>query len=153
MFLRIFFLLFVAGWYSANCYVPVPPIYRKAELALKRYISHPSHNPIIYSLLNVLIHDKQAKAFISDQAIEMALENVKKIDKKSRTNNEQPLRQVIYGKNCQPNDSNCSPANQRKINQPTSDLKQHIMSELDNFFGHTHANDHWPISVYQADKA
>jgi len=146
MFLRILLFSLIFGWFSVNCLVPVPSSYRKAELALKRYMSNPSHNPIIYSLLNVLIHDKQARAFISDKAIEMALEQIKEFDKKTKTNNEKFLRRVIYGINCKHNENDCSPSNQQKTTRPTPKLKQRIILALDKFFANGNIDD-WPIAT------
>jgi hypothetical protein len=152
MFLRIFLFSLIYGWFSVNCLAPVPPVYRKAELALKSYVSNPSHNPVIYSLLNVLIHDKQARAFISDQAIEMALENIKELDQKTKTRNEQLLSQVIYGINCKPNGKNCSSINGRKINRPTPDLEEFIVVALDKYFANAKSDEDWPIIADNGNK-
>lgn len=145
MFLRIFYVLLIVGWSSVNCVVPVPPIYRKAKLALNRYLSSPSYHPVIYSLLNVLIHVKQAKAFISDEAINMALHEVKELDQSTKTNNVESLRQIIYGRNCKNSANNCTSSNQRKINPPPPDLKQRIISELDKFFENISTDDSWTV--------
>jgi hypothetical protein len=96
MFLRIYFPLLIIGWFSVTDLVPVVPIYRKGELALKYYISYPSHNPVIHSLLNVLIHDKQARAFIFDQSIKMALEKIKEFDQKTKTISVSFLRILLF---------------------------------------------------------
>jgi hypothetical protein len=146
MFLRICLLALIVGWFSVNGLVPVPPMYRKAELALKRYTSNPSHNPIIYSLLNVFIHDKRARAFISDQAIELALTQVKELDEASQTNNEKLLRQLIYGINCKHTGKNCSLSHRQKINRPTPHIKQQIVLALDKFFGNANSEEEWPAT-------
>ena len=84
MLLRIFFFVLIFGWLPVNGIVPVPPIYRKAEVVLKQYKSNPSYNPIIHSLFNAFIHDKRARAFISDQAIELALQQVNELDQQQQ---------------------------------------------------------------------
>jgi hypothetical protein len=146
MFLRIFFLLLICGCFSVHSLSPVSPAYRKAELALRRYLAQPACNSVIYSLLNVLIHDKQAKAFITEQAIEMALEHVKELDQTAKTNNEQALRQIIYASNCKPNDNNCFPSNHQKTYKPTADLKQHIASALDKLFIDSNVDDDFVVN-------
>jgi hypothetical protein len=153
MFLHVVCLCLIPSWLLVNCVVPVPPLYRKAELALNRYISAPSYNPVIHSLLNVLIHVKQAKAFISDEAIESALEEVKDFDQNTKINNEQLFRQVIYGRNCKKGDNNCDPSNRRKINPPTPDLKQRIVAELDKFFATINTDESWTNNAHKKNKA
>jgi hypothetical protein len=152
MFLRTILLLTIFSWLSVDCLVPVPPSYRKAELALNSYISYSSYNPITHSLLNVLIHVKQAKAFISDQAIEMALEHVKKFDQETEENNEPILRQIIYGTNCKSDDKNCLPSNRNRLGSPTPDLKQRIAVALDKFFANNKGNDYWSLSASNGNK-
>ena len=149
MFLRIFCVLLITGWFSVNCVVPVPPKHRKAELALNRYISSPHYHPVIYSLLNVLIHVKQAKAFISDEAINMALGEVKEFDQSTKTNNVKLLCQIIYGRNCKKTANNRVSSNQHKINPLSSDLKQRIVSELDNFFENISTGGTWTNEEYK----
>jgi len=152
MFRPMFLLLLIFGWFSVDCLVPVPPVYRRAEFALKRFMSNPSYNPITYSLLNVLIHDKQARAFISDQAITMALEQVKEFDQQTKTNNEKLLRQAIYGINCKRNRSNCLPFNRQKINRTSQDFKQRIVLELDKFFSIPNIDDDVPNTTDNGKK-
>ncbi len=152
MFLRIIFFTLIFCWFSVHGLVPVPPIYRKAELALKRYVSNPLHNPVTHSLLNVLIHDKQARAFISDQAIEMALGQVKEFDQKMKLNNENILRQVVYGIACKRTGNNCATSNRQKINRPTADLKHHIVLALDKFFGNSNAEDDSSVNTENGNK-
>lgn len=149
MFLRQVLLLSIFGWFSVNCLAPALPNYRKAEIALNRYNSYSSYNPIVHSLLNVLIHVKKAKAFISDKAIEMALEQVKEFDEKTGENNEPLLRQLIYGTNCNPNDKNCLSSNRKP---PTPDVKQRITIALDKFFANNKANDHWMLNALNSNK-
>jgi hypothetical protein len=104
-------------------------------------MSNPSHNPITYSLFNVLIHDKQARPFISDRAITMALEQVKEFDQQRKKNNEKLLRQAIYGINCKRNGNNCLYFNRQKIHRTPQDLKQRIVLELDKFFSISNIDD------------
>ncbi|CAF1099783.1 unnamed protein product [Adineta steineri] len=127
---------------SVNCALPVPPNYRKAELTLNRYISSSTFNPIIYSLLNVLVHVKQSKGFITDEAIEMALENIKKFDQETNDHTEPLLREIIYGTNCKPDDKNCSNQNQYQMTEPTPDIKQRIVAALDRFFENNDVDDY-----------
>ncbi len=152
MLLRICLLALIFGWFSVNGLVPVPPLYRKAVLALKNYTSNPSFNPITYSLLNVFIHDKQARAFISDQAIELALTQIKELDQTSQTNNEKLLRQLIYGINCKHMGKNCLLSHRQKINRPAPHLKQQIASALDQFFGNANSEDEWPTTKTDESK-
>jgi len=123
MFFLTFCLLIIAGWFQVQCYVTVPSIYQKGEVALKHYSSRTDHNPVIFSLLNVLIYDKRAKAFITNEAIEKSLEDVKKFDE----NDEEILREIIYGK---------------KGNKPSTELKEDIQSALDTFFSHPNLDDY-----------
>ncbi|UJR27601.1 hypothetical protein I4U23_008882 [Adineta vaga] len=134
MFLRLIILLTIFGWFSIVDSVPVPSTYRKAELALNDYTAPSSLNPMVHSLLNVLIHVRQARAFISDDAIEMVLENVRTFDHEINGNNEQLLRQIIYHKNCKSDDKDCLSSNQNSVHTPSSDVKQRIILELDKFF-------------------
>jgi hypothetical protein len=152
MFLRTILLLTISSWLSVHCLVPLPASYRKAELALNRYISHSSYDPITHSLLNVLIHVKQAKAFISDQAIEMALENIKEFDQETDGNNEPLLRQIIYGINCKFNDKDCLHSNRNQLGSPTPDLKQRISVALDKFFENNKADTYWSLSALNRNK-
>lgn len=145
MLLRLFLLSLIFGWFSVECLVPVPPIYRKAVLALKRYVENPHHNPVTYSLLNVPIHDKQARAFTTDQAIDMALEQIKDLDEKGRTHIAKLLNKVIYGIDCKRNGNNCLSPSRRKPIRPTPDLKNHIVLALDDFFDNGNADDDWPV--------
>ena len=152
MFLRIICVLLITGWFPVSSVVPVPSIYRKAELALNHYMSSPSYNPIIHSLLNVLIHVKRARAFISDEAIDMALNDFKVVDQNTKGNNVQSLRQIIYGKNCKKNSKNCTVSNHRKINPPSQDLKQRIVLELDKFFEDLNTDYPWADNVDEKTK-
>jgi hypothetical protein len=127
MFFRIFCLLTITAWLQVEGYVPVPFIYQKVEIALHHYSSHPEHNPVIFSLLNVLVYDKYAKAFITPEAIETSLKDVKKF----RQNDEKILRRIIYGKT--------KPV---KSNRLSSALKENIQSALDTFFLYPNVNDH-----------
>jgi hypothetical protein len=152
MLLRICLLAFIVGWFSVNGLVPVPPIYRKAASALKSYTSNPSYNPIVYSLINVFIHDKRARAFISDQALELALTQIKELDQTSQTTNEKLLRQLIYGINCKHAGKNCSLSHRQKINRPAPHLKQQIVLALDKFFGDANSEDEWPTAKTDENK-
>lgn len=134
MVLRVFLILLIPGWLAVNGLVPVPPVYRKAVFALKQYRSYQYHNPLVYSLLNVLIHNKQAKAFVSQEAIELSLDYIRQFDKKMTTNNEQLFRQIIFGTTCKRNDKNCLQSHQQKANLLTPELKEQIILELDKHF-------------------
>jgi len=127
MFFRTFCLLIIAGWFQAQCYVTVPSIYKKVEVALQDYSSREDHNPVIFSLLNVLIYDKRAKAFITNEAIEKSLEDIKKFNE----HDEQILREIIYGKQIL-----------LKENEPSIELKEDIQSALDTFFSHPNLDDY-----------
>jgi hypothetical protein len=132
MFFRIFFLLTITSWFQINCYVPVPLIYRNVELALRRYSSSIDYNPVIYSLLNVLIYDKRAKAFIINEAIEQSLEAVKKFDE----NDEAIMRQVIL-----------STQTPTKSDELSDDVKEEIHSALDTFFANQDIDDDQTFDV------
>lgn len=134
MFLGLFFVLIMSNWCPVNTLVAVPAIYRKAETALDRYFSQPAHNPVIHSLLNILIHDKQSRAFITDQAIDIALEHMKVFDQQIHTQNEPIFREIIYGKPCTSDHPDCLTEKDWPYFQPTSDLKDKISSVLDKFF-------------------
>jgi hypothetical protein len=127
MFFRIFCLLTITAWVQVQCYVPVPSIYQKVETALHHYSSHPEHNPVIFSLLNVLVYGKHAKAFITPEAIEISLKDVKKFHE----NDEEILREIIYGKT--------KPA---KSNRLSSALEDNIQSALDTFFSQPNVGDY-----------
>jgi hypothetical protein len=137
MLFRIFCLLTIAGWFQVQCYVTVPSIYRKAEMALHHYSSHIGHNPVIFSLLNVLVYDKRARAFITDGAIEKSLEDVKKINK----NDEQILRRIIYRRK-----------NLEKVNKLSVESKENIESALDTFFAYPNIDDHGTFDLLSNKK-
>jgi hypothetical protein len=141
MFVGIIVLFLVSNWLPVHCLGPVPTIYRKAELALNRYMSHPFHDPVIHSLLNILIHDKHARAFISDQAIDIALATIKQFDQQTNAHSESLFHEIIYGKRCQQNQSNCKLSNEWEPFKPTPDLKAKITSALDKFFASSTVDD------------
>ena len=126
MFFRVLCLLTVVSWFEVQCYVTVPAIYQNADRALQHYSSKIEHDPVIYSLLNVLVHDKRAKAFITDQAIERALTDVKK----HNADDEDVLRGLIY-----------QPKSLSKSNHLSKELKQDIQSALETFFAHSNVDD------------
>ena len=137
MFYSLTFLTFIYGFYSINCASLSLPVYRKAQLALKHYIADPSADPVTHSLLNVLIHDKNARAFTTDQAIEQAINSVKQINEKSNNSYlEKYLRQAVYGLKCNQNGADC--VSSVEINNarptPSTHLKQQIVAALDSFF-------------------
>lgn len=134
MFHRIFCLVLILSWVLVNTFAADPSGPRKAALALKPYRSYPQHNPIVYSLLNVLIHNKQARAFISDKSIDMALDFIKEFDQKSKTNSEPILRQLIYPTSCKTNPMSCLNTNKQKVNYLPPALKERIIEELDKHF-------------------
>ncbi|CAF0828971.1 unnamed protein product [Rotaria sp. Silwood1] len=121
-------------------------------MGLKLYRSSASYNPVVYSLLNILIHNKQAKAFVSDQAIEMALDEMKEFDQKTASNNEQLLRQLIYDTYCKNNESNCLRSNRNKHNHVTPDLAQKIVLTLDDYFTDDSQDHHPTAIVYNGSK-
>ena len=123
MFRSVCLLVLVTNWLPGHCLPPVPPIYRKAEGALSRYLSKPASSPVVHSLLNIIIHDKRAKAFTSDRAVNMALQHVGELN----GNDEQVLRQLIFG-------ANSKTLIQPKPFKPTADVKEKIIAALDNFF-------------------
>lgn len=106
----------------------------KAESALNQYRAHPFHDPVIYSLLNVLIHNKQTKAFITDQAIEISLDHIKEFDEQAHTKSEPLLREIIYGSNCVYDPRDCPNGKDRSTFKPSPELTAQISSELDKFF-------------------
>ena len=132
MFFRILCLCTVIGLFQVQCYVTVPPIYRDAGRALQHYSSEVEHDPVIFSLLNILVHDKRAKAFTTDQAIERALTDVKK----HNADDEDVLRTIIYQKK-----------SALKPNQVSKELKQDIQAALDTFFSHPNVDDYQTFSL------
>lgn len=124
MLFRSLLLLTIISWFSIQCYVTVPSIYRKAEIALHHYSSQKDHNPVILSLLNVLTYDKRAKAFITNEAIEKSLTDVKKFNEDDAN----ILRKIIYRK--------------KKFVKPSIELKEDVQSALDTFFSHPNMDDH-----------
>jgi len=137
MFFRILCLITVFGWFQVQCYVTVPSIYREAHRALHHYSSEAEHNPVIFSLLNVLVHDKRAKAFITDQAIERALSDVKKFN----ADDEDVLRGIIYRKK-----------SLLKSNHVSKELKQDIQSALDTFFSNANVDDYQTFNLLSKDE-
>lgn len=132
MWFRTLCLLTLTTYLQVHCYVPVPTIYRKVELALRHYSTNTDHNPVIHSLLNVLVHDKRAKAFVTDQAIEKSLEDVKKFNRKD----EHVLRRLLYG-------TRVLPLNQKL---PTV-LEESIESALNTFFTYPQVDDHQTFEI------
>ena len=128
MLRSVCFLVLIVNWLPCDCLPPVPPIYRKAESALNRYLSKPASNPVVHSFLNIIIHDKRAKAFASDRAVNMALQHVGELnDATSNGHDEQVLRQLIYG-------TSSKTLTQPQPFKPTADLKEKITAALDNLF-------------------
>ncbi|CAF2420312.1 unnamed protein product [Rotaria sp. Silwood2] len=121
-------------------------------MGLKLYRSSSLYNPVVYSLLNILIHNKRAKAFVSEQAIEMALDEMKEFDQQTASNNEQLLRQLIYGTYCKNNENNCFRSNRNKINPITSDLAQRIALTLDDYFTDDVPDHYQRITVHNGSK-
>lgn len=119
MFFGVFGLLTIIGWFEVQCYVAVPSIYREANQAIRDYSVQTDSNPIIYSLLNILVHDKRAKAFVNNQAIEQALDEVKKFNRED----EQILRSIIFGEQLTSESAELS-----------DELKQRVQTALDAFF-------------------
>jgi hypothetical protein len=136
MFIRALFLLAITSWFQVNCYVPVAPIYRKAEEALHRYSSNFAHNPVIYSLLNILVHDKQATAFVSDEAIDLSLNEIKKYNVKD----EKVLRQIIH-----------DTRNPLESSQLSPNVKEQIISALDTFFSNSNTDDYRTFDLLSAE--
>ncbi len=137
MFFRTLCLLTIMGYLQVQCYVPVPLLYRKVEAAIRRYSSNMSHNPVIHSLLNALVYDKQAKAFITDEAIETSLKDVKKINEKD----EPILREFIYGTKTSLQSTTL-----------TADLKEDVESALDTFFSHPNVDDNQTFDLLSSKK-
>lgn len=142
MFLSLVFVFALYGCFSVHCLVPVPTIYIKAESALNQYRTHPFHDPVIYSLLNVLIHNKQTKAFITDQAIEISLEHIKEFDQQAHTHSEPLLREIIFGSNCEYDPRDCPQSKNRPAFKPSMELTAQISSELDKFFDSASLQDY-----------
>ena len=135
MLFRVFLLIVILNCYSVNsAALPIQLPYQQAEVALKRYTLNPAHNPIIHSLFNVYVHDKRGRAFISDEAMELALIQIKELDSISKSNVEKILREFIHAVNCRRLGKNCQPAYRQKINRLTPDVKQKIVVALDSFF-------------------
>ncbi|CAF0802844.1 unnamed protein product [Adineta ricciae] len=141
MFLRSIIILSIFAHFSAYGMVLVDPMYRKAELALNHYSASLSRNPIVYSLLNVLIHDQQAKAFVSDEAIELALQHIREFDLEINDHTEKIFRQIIYGVDCGPADKDCLSKEQGSARTPSPDTQQRIVAALDNFFEKNQVNE------------
>ncbi|CAF1191365.1 unnamed protein product [Adineta steineri] len=137
MFFRVLCLLTITTYLQVQCYVPVPKLYKKAEVALRRYSSNTNHDVIIFSLLNVLVYDKRASAFIKTEAIDKALEDVKKYNVRDATT----LRRFIYGKE-----------NLLKDNQLTADLKEDVLSALNVFSSHPNTDDYQTFDLLSKTK-
>lgn len=123
MFFRILGLLTMIGWFEIQCYVAVPSIYREADQALRHYSFETNHNPWIYSLMNILVYDKRAKAFVSHQIIEQALKDVKKFNRQDA----EILRRIIYGE---------------PVLDVSDELKENVQTALDTFFSDVNIDDH-----------
>ncbi|UJR21686.1 hypothetical protein I4U23_024763 [Adineta vaga] len=126
MLFRTLWLLIITSYLQVQCYIPVSSVHKKVDIALRRYSSNIDSNPIVHSLLNVLVHDKRAKAFVTNEAIEKSLEDVKKFNKKD----ESVLRRLIY---------------ETRILSPTQKLstvlEENIESALDTFFAYPNLDD------------
>ena len=132
MFFRTLGLLTMIGWFEIQCYVPVPSIYREADQALRHYSFQPDHNPLIYSLLTILVYDKRAKAFINEQIIEQALNDVQKFNRQD----DEILRTVIYGEQ-----------SSMKSPELSDELKQGVQLALDVFFSDANVDDYDTFAV------
>lgn len=143
MLFRLLLFILIVDCYCANRAAPLSPLpYQQAEVALKRYTLNPAYNPIIHSLFNVYVHDKRGRAFISDDAIELALIQIKELDQISKSNVEKTLREFIHAVNCRRLGKNCqSSSHRQKINRLTPDVKQKIVVALDDFFQNGNFDD------------
>lgn len=155
MLFRVFFLIVIFDCYSVNSATthPIQLPYQQAEVALKRYTLNPAHNPIVHSLFNVYVHDKRGRAFISDDAMELALMQIKELDSISKSNVEKTLREFIHAVNCRRLGKNCQPAHRQKINRLTPDVKQKIVVALDNFFENGNFEDELSAATDQGNKS
>ena len=133
-FIRLLYCLTILGWFQIHCYVSVPVIYRKVDDALRRYASTADFNPLVHSLLNVLVYDKRAEAFISGQAIELCLKEIGKCNQED----ELLLRQMIDGR-----------TSTLKKNPPSPELKEQITSTLDRFFMHSNLDDYEALKAFE----
>ena len=107
-----------------HSFIQVPKIYRKMDVLLQRYAADPKSNPLVHSLLNVLIYDKRARAFISERAIETSVEEISKWNRKDG----EALRKFLD--------------RGRVIPPPlSSDVKDQVADVLDQFFGQPNLDD------------
>lgn len=137
MFLHVLGLVTIFGCLQVQSYVPVPASYKKIYAALDRYSSNPTHNPIIYSLLTVLVYDKRSKAFITDDALELALEDVKRIN----VNDERILRKFFS-----------SSKSQWKNEKVPAELSENIETALDIFFSKANTDDNDTLELLAKQK-
>ena len=131
---RLLYFVTILGWFQTHGYVSVPIIYRKADDALRRYASTADFNPLVHSLVNVLVYDKRAEAFITTQVVEECLKEIGKWNE----DDELLLRQIIYGS-----------TNTFHLNTPSSKLREHLMSALDRFLTHENMDDYDTLQSFE----
>lgn len=131
---RLLYFVTILGWFQTHGYVPVPIIYRKADDALRRYASKADFNPLVHSLVNVLVYDKRAEAFITAEVVEQCLKAIGKWNE----NDELLLRQIIYGR-----------TNTFHSNTPSSKLREYIVSALDRFLTHEKMDDYDTLKSFE----
>lgn len=109
---------------QVHSFIQVPKLYRKMDVLLQRYAADPKSNPIVHSLLNVLIYDKRARAFISERAIQTSLEEIGKWNRKD----EETLRKFL---------------DRTRVAPPplSSKVKDQVAEVLDKFFGEPNLDD------------
>jgi hypothetical protein len=144
MFVRIATFLLLVQVFAITGYVSIPRALRKVDTALQRYYQHPSHNPLVHSLLNILVHDRKSRAFITEDAIRMALEEIRTFDQTYRTQLEPALRDAVFGKPCQSQSNRCATPLQANTFRPTPELKEKIADALDDFFADPSIHENVP---------
>jgi predicted DNA-binding protein (UPF0278 family) len=116
MLAGFFCLVGMSLWCNIDGYVTVPAIYRQADEALRRYGCRNDANPYIHALLNVLVYDKRAQAFVAPTVVESSLAEISRSNKTDG----KILHELIYDHF---NDEELS-----------DELKEEIIQSLDTFF-------------------
>lgn len=92
MFFHVVCLSAVVCCLTAQSSAPLRSMSQRIELALHHYRSSLNQNPMVDSLLRILVNDRLTKQYMTDEAIQQALDDVKRVDR----NDEAILRKFIY---------------------------------------------------------
>lgn len=125
MWIQLVCFAALLGSSQVHSFIQVPKVYRKMDVLLQRYAADPNSNPIVHSLLNVLVYDKRARAFISERAIQTSLNEIGKWNRKD----EQTLRKFL-------DKTRVSPP------QLSSQVKDQLTEVLDKFFAQPNLDDY-----------